>query len=677
MNASKTYITTPIFYVNASPHIGHCYTMSLTDSIARFLALRGQGVCVQTGTDEHGQKISQSAAAQGLPEQELCDRYSDQFKVLAEQINFCASYPEFDGLDNFDLHEQLYSLSGLRSDKLFNRGANFLRTTEGREANGSITPQSLNEGRHIKYVQSFWSVLQKNGWIYKGHYSGWYSVRDESFFAENELIDGKAPTGAEVVWQEEESYFFRLSEFQDFLMRLYLKNDFILPNFRAAEVMSFVSGEKSDAYKQGKFKKGELKDLCISRVNLDWGVPVPGDEEHKVYVWLDALTNYKSALVDREHIWQESNVVHVMGKDIIRFHAVYWPAFIAAYHCSFQDFQDLDLDDYIAKIHNDLPSHLIVHGWWTNEGEKISKSLGNAIVPSEEIAFVAESVPASIESYGNLNIANINNGDIDAKLDIVKLIAQEIPDRNIAVNNAEELADFVKLMQSDAGLQKEVSKVINSKKSTAIKNQEEVAVDYFKYFILKSMSMGKDSDYSRALLKSTINTELVNNVGNLFSRTMAMLKKNKLIESIGENSSFAFDKDALALLDKFNEASSVLQQAEQDYNMINVINCALKLSSEVNVYIEEQSPWSADASPAKVANTLMTSYLGSIMTLQLLYFVIPTLAGRCFDYLGLDAKQRLFTTPVKWEELLNSLAISSDNYGKIYNSNAAFFPRMK
>jgi methionyl-tRNA synthetase len=218
---------------------------------------------------------------------------------------------------------------------------------------------------HKKSVQHLWKVLTDNGHIYKGTYSGWYSVRDECFYTESELVDGKAPTGADVEWvAKEESYFFKLSAFEDKLLEYYEANpDFIAPQSRRNEVLAFV--------------KGGLKDLSISRTSFSWGVPVPGDEEeHIMYVWMDALTNYISALgyptteegSDYSKYWPAA--LHVVGKDILRFHTVYWPAFLMA----------ADLP---------LPKRVFAHGWWTKDGEKISKSLGNVIDPVDLVETVS------------------------------------------------------------------------------------------------------------------------------------------------------------------------------------------------------------------------------------------------------------------------------------------------
>jgi len=301
-------ITTPIYYVNDKPHIGHAYTSTACDVIARFMRLSGRDVFFLSGTDEHGQKIEQSAQNKGIPPQQFVDEVSVNFKDLLDLMN-------------------------ISNDK-------FIRTTDQ---------------DHKKAVQYLWNTLVQKGYIYLGQYEGWYSVRDECFYTESELIDGKAPTGAEVQWvAKEESYFFKLSAFEDKLLQFYDNNpDFIAPQSRRNEVTSFV--------------KGGLRDLSISRSSFSWGVPVPGDDDHIMYVWVDALTNYISALGYPESenfkkYWP--NTLHIVGKDILRFHAVYWPAILMA----------ADLP---------VPSRLFAHGWWTKDGEKISKSLGNVIDPVE------------------------------------------------------------------------------------------------------------------------------------------------------------------------------------------------------------------------------------------------------------------------------------------------------
>jgi methionyl-tRNA synthetase len=312
------YLTTPIYYVNDRPHIGHAYTSLACDIMARFKRLDGYNVKFLTGTDEHGQKVEKSAKDKGIDTQIFTDDTAKYFQELANVMNYS--------------HDD------------------FIRTTEE---------------RHKKTARYFWNILLEKGFIYKDKYAGWYAVRDEAYYSEDELVDGKAPTGAEVEWMEEESYFFKLSEFQDKLLEFYKKNpDFIAPKSRYNEVVSFVRGGKI-------YKKSALKDLSISRTSFTWGIKVPNDENHIIYVWLDALTNYLSALnyadagSEYQNFWPAN--IHIVGKDILRFHAVYWPAFLMA-----------------AEL--PLPQRIFAHGWWTNEGEKISKSLGNVINPLELVA---------------------------------------------------------------------------------------------------------------------------------------------------------------------------------------------------------------------------------------------------------------------------------------------------
>jgi len=316
MTAGKPpyYITTPIYYVNDSPHIGHAYTTLACDVLARFKRLDGFNVRFLTGTDEHGQKVEKSAAAAGVDPQGFTDRVSQNFRDLSELLNF----------SNDD----------------------FIRTTEE---------------RHKRACQALWKKLVAAGDIYLGSYAGWYAVRDEAYYAEGELEDGPnntkiAPSGAECDWVEEESYFFRLSAWGDRLLAFYEANpDFILPASRRNEVISFV--------------EGGLRDLSISRTTFSWGIPVPDAPGHIMYVWLDALTNYITALGypdeqgdDFKTFWPAD--VHMVGKDILRFHAVYWPAFLMAAGVA-------------------PPKRVYAHGWWTVEGQKMSKSLANAILPSD------------------------------------------------------------------------------------------------------------------------------------------------------------------------------------------------------------------------------------------------------------------------------------------------------
>ena len=310
------YITTPIYYPSAKPHMGHAYSSIIADFFARFKRIDGYKVHFLTGTDEHGLKIQRSAEKKGIDTLEFCNEISQTFRDLSKTLN----------LTNTD----------------------FIRTTEK---------------RHQESVQYLWKELEKNDDIYLSKYSGWYSVSDEAFYNEDEIeeTDGKKIailSKSSVEWIEEESYFFRLSKWQQPLLDYYKNNpDFIAPESRKNEVVSFV--------------KGGLKDLSVSRKTFSWGIKVPDNNEHIIYVWLDALTNYISALnypnkEDKlyKDFWPTN--IHLIGKDILRFHAVYWPAFLLA-----------------AKI--ELPKKVYGHGWILSDNEKMSKSKGNILDPLEII----------------------------------------------------------------------------------------------------------------------------------------------------------------------------------------------------------------------------------------------------------------------------------------------------
>ena len=310
------YITTPIYYPSGKPHMGHAYSSIISDVFARFKKIDGYNVHFLTGTDEHGLKIQRASEENKMKPLEFCNKISKTFKNLCKILN----------LSNTD----------------------FIRTTED---------------RHKKSVQHLWKELEKSGDIYLSKYSGWYSVSDEAFYNEDEIEtkdDEKVSvnSGSKVEWVEEESYFFKLSKWQDKLLDYYEKNpNFILPQSRKNEVVSFV--------------KSGLRDLSVSRKSFSWGIKVPSNEEHVIYVWLDALTNYISALkypdISNElynNFWPAD--VHIIGKDILRFHAIYWPAFLLA-----------------AKI--PLPKRVYGHGWILSGEEKMSKSKGNILDPLEII----------------------------------------------------------------------------------------------------------------------------------------------------------------------------------------------------------------------------------------------------------------------------------------------------
>ncbi len=317
-------ITTAISYPNGEPHIGHAYEAVATDALARFKRLDGHPVFFVTGVDAHGLKMKQTAAKLGITPDELADRNTPKFKEMLSALE--VSYDDF---------------------------------------------ISTREPRHAESVSEIWRRMEKAGDIYLAGYKGWYSVRDEAFYAESETVLGAngvrlGPQGTPVEWTEEQTYFFRLSKYEKKLLKLYEENPgFILPPERRNEVVSFV-------------KRG-LQDLSISRTTLDWGIPVPGAPGHIIYVWVDALTNYITAAgfpKIRSKVWKERwpAQLHVIGKDITRFHAVFWPAFLMS-----------------AKL--PLPERVFSHGFFYNKGEKMSKSVGNVVAPLDMVeAYGADQV---------------------------------------------------------------------------------------------------------------------------------------------------------------------------------------------------------------------------------------------------------------------------------------------
>jgi methionyl-tRNA synthetase len=311
--ADPFYITTAIAYPNGKPHIGHAYEWIAADVIARFQRAQGRDVRFQTGTDEHGLKMAQKARELGISPRELCDEMTEHFRSMADALNM-----------SYDV---------------------FQRTTDA---------------AHYRASQAIWQAMEAKGDLYLDRYEGWYSVRDEAFYDESELVTGEdgaklSPQGTPVEWQVEESWFFRLSNYQQPLLDLYAAHpEFIQPESRRNEVIRFV--------------EGGLRDLSISRTSFDWGVPVPGSPAHVMYVWVDALTNYLTGLgypdktPEMDKWWPAD--IHLIGKDIVRFHTVYWPAFLMS----------ADLA---------LPKTVFGHGFLLHRGEKMSKSLGNVVDPLE------------------------------------------------------------------------------------------------------------------------------------------------------------------------------------------------------------------------------------------------------------------------------------------------------
>ncbi len=478
------YITTPIYYVNDVPHMGHAYCTVACDVMARFRRLDGFNVMFLTGTDEHGQKVEKSAQKAGMEPKAFTDKVSQNFRDLAKAL----------GVSNDD----------------------FIRTTEP---------------RHIRAAQALWSKLVESGDIYLGKYAGWYAVRDEAFYAESELTEkgGKkiAPSGAECEWLEEPSYFFRLSAWGDRLLAFYDAHpDFILPHYRRNEVIAFI--------KQG------MHDLSVSRATLKWGVPVPGDEAHVMYVWLDALTNYLTALgypdtnaEKYKTFWPAD--AHVVGKDILRFHAIYWPAFLMA-----------------AGL--EPPRTVFAHGWWTNEGQKMSKSLGNVVDPYE-----------LIRTFG---------------------------------------------------------------------------LDQTRYFMLREVPFGNDSDYSKAAMIARINSNLANDLGNLAQRSLSMIAKN-CGGAVPECGPLTQADDAL-----LGKARGLLANVRREMDVFafhKVLDLIFDVVGDANRYVDEQGPWALKKTdPARMGTVLYVLAETVRCVAILLQPFMPDSMNKMLDQLAIPDGERTF-----------------------------------
>lgn len=510
----KSYITTPIYYVNDAPHIGHAYTSVMCDALARLKRLNGCEVKLLTGTDEHGQKVEKSALTRNKSPQEFCDEISQKFRDLADFLGI--SYSDF------------------------------IRTTQD---------------RHKKTAQIFWQKLNENGWIYKDVYEGWYAIRDEAFYGEDELVDGKAPSGAEVTWHKEESYFFRLGDFQDILLKIYEQfPEFINPKSKRNEVISFVKGGK-------ELIKGSLKDLSISRTSFKWGIKVPDDENHIMYVWLDALTNYLSALnypqgADFKEFWEDKSsiVTHIVGKDILRFHGVYWPAFLIGSKFKKSDLDSIKLEDLFGV----LPDRIFAHGWWTNEGQKISKSLGNVIDPYLEIEWLK-----------SMNI------------------------------------------------------------------EEELAVEYFRYFLVREVIFGNDGNYSREVFMSKVNSELANNIGNLAQRTLSMIFKNS-DGFIAKNPQI--DSQGKELIDFGLEIENKISHLIESCDFDEILNLTVNFASKANEYLHHKAPWNLKKEN-KIDEMNDVLYVACEVIRQLAILLLPftpNSAKKILDFLNIANEERNF-----------------------------------
>ena len=463
------YATTPIYYVNSTPHIGHAYTTIAADILVRHHRQRGEETFFLTGVDEHSSNVYRVARDQGIDPYEYLDQIAERWKELPERLNASIDY--------------------------------FIRTSD--------------EG-HKVFVRDFLQRIYDNGDIYEDVYAGYYCVRCEAFYAEEELVDGKCPVHEiPAEWIEEKNYFFRLSAYQDRLLALYDERpDFVLPGFRYNEARSFIAGG--------------LRDFSISRAGQPWGIPLPWDESQVAYVWADALVNYLSALTYarpgedlRATFWPE--VRHILAKDILRFHCVYWPALL-------------------LSAGYDVPKQLFVHGYLTIESRKISKSLGNVIEPLD-----------LIDIYG---------------------------------------------------------------------------VDPVRFYAARVTSFGQDGNASVDDVHERYERELGNDLGNLVSRTTAMIAKYRSGDLRAIEADAPWDPVAIR-----REVESAIDR----YDITSALEAIWQFVRRQNKYVEEQAPWNLakdDARAEELDRTLYNLADGLTATAVLLWPYLPETVGRILDALG-------------------------------------------